>query len=67
MLTVPNVVMAGGPPGDAMLFGLLILLGINLALYALCVFFAARAAINFNRGRRLAGVVYAVLAIGPFT
>jgi hypothetical protein len=65
MLTVPNVVMAGGPPGDALLFGLLILLGANLVLYVLCVFFAARAAINFNRGSRLAGVVYAVLAIGP--
>jgi hypothetical protein len=65
MLTVPNVVMAGGPPGDAMLFGLLMLIGISVALYVVCVFLAVRAAINFRRGRTIPGVIYALIAAVP--
>jgi hypothetical protein len=66
MLTVPNVVIAGGPPGGAaLLLGLLMLIGISAALYVVCVFLAVRAAINFRRGRTINGVIYALIAAVP--
>jgi hypothetical protein len=66
MLTVPDLVIAGGPPpGDALLLGLLMLITINAALYLLCVLSAARAAIDFRHGRAVRGIVFALIAATP--
>src|SRR5882672_7401607 len=60
LLIAPNLVIAGGPPGD------ILLLGVNIALYVGAFFLACRAAKSLLDGKRLQGLVLVAFAATPF-
>ena len=66
LLVAPNLVVAAGPPGDVLLFAILMLFVINIVLYAVPLFLAFRGIRCLMDGKRARGLALVAIAAAPF-